>query len=775
LETILVSIAITNQKMFQWLLLKENALSAAENTVWKESALRIILFSGLLLEFFIGTFSVIDAVKNGAYYVLVLALGFFAALVVGIFAAVRRPQIGSAILLATIYAAAFCIIYFISNPEIAKLGILFVYTAPLIAGIFFGSRLALALMVLNVLPFLLLAFDVPLPKYADLPPLMPQAHAYMQALLFLFFNICLPLGVFRLLHALEAAIKRQRIASAELESSHAQFQEIFENAGAAILLCDAQARILKANSQADTLVGRQQGKVTSLFSLLVHKRRDEEEKTATEIAALKPGQEFQTRDERLIAIESIALTGEQHYIVMLRDISQIRRIQEALHRSKERESFLSSHDQLTQLPNRNLLLRQLQSAMTSMVANSPRHQMALVVLRLDSIKYVNDAYGSFAGDGLIVAFAARLRRLLPPDSLCARLRSVVFCFTIENHQGSDDVIAQIEHIRASLPEEITVGRERHRVQFSLAVAFSRPGEISGDDLVQRGKIALDAARQSGSQEVAVFDDHAALQIRRRLNIEQALVMALRDAELRLLYQPKVTQEGQIVGLEALIRWHSPTLGEVSPAEFIPIAENCGAIHFVTAFVVDQVCAYIRETLDSGGCCPPIAINLSAFDIVRTDLLEMVNAACQKYRISSNYLEFEITETGLVGNEHLAIRHLEALSDQGYGITIDDFGTGYSSLQKLSRFPTKSIKIDQSFVAQIGINEKSELIIRAVVSLAKILSCTTVAEGVETAAQEQFLKEIGCQFFQGFYYYPPMELPQVNQLLKTQSLAGITKA
>jgi len=263
----------------------------------------------------------------------------------------------------------------------------------------------------------------------------------------------------------------------------------------------------------------------------------------------------------------------------------------------------------------------------------------------------------------------------------------------------------------------------------------------------------------------VFDDEAATQVRRRLNIEQAILMALPENEMRLVYQPKVTQDGEIVGLEALIRWRSPTLGDVSPAEFIPVAESSGAIHFITAFVVDSVCTYIRQTLDAGGRCLPIAINLSAIDIVRADLLDLVNASCQKHRISSDYLEFEITETGLVGNENLAISHLEALNAKGYGITIDDFGTGYSSLQKLSRFPTKSIKIDQSFVAQIGISEKSELIIRAVVSLAKILSCTTVAEGVETLVQEKFLKAIGCQFFQGFYYYPPMEFQQVNQLLK----------
>jgi diguanylate cyclase len=750
--------------MFQWLLLKENALSAAENTVWKESALRIILVSGLLLEFAIGTFSVINAVKSGTYYIIPIVVGFFLALLLGIYNSVRRPFIGSAILLVTIYGAAFCIVYFIRDPEIAKFGILFVYAAPLIARIFFGSRLALTLMLINVLPFLLLLFDVQLPKYPRLRASLPEAHAYIQSLLFLFFNICVPLGVFRLLHALDVAIKRQRGASAELESSHAQYQEIFEYAGGAIVLCDVKGVILKANSRADVIIYRQDRSIVNLFALLTPVADGNAVTATTGILALKPGQEWQTHDGRVVMIESVVLTTEQHYIVMLRDISQIRQIQEALTRSKERESFLSSHDQLTHLPNRDLLRQQLSEALTTIEKHSPRRQMALVVLRLESIKYVNDAHGSSAGDGLIVAFADALRRLLPEDSLCARLRSVVFCFTIESSQGSSDVIPQIEHIQRSLPDELIVGSERHRVQFSTAVAFSRPGETSGDELIQRGKIALDTARESGRHDVAVFDDEAAVQIRRRLNIERDLVMALRDGELRMVYQPKVTHEGEIVGLEALIRWRSPVLGDVSPAEFIPIAENCGAIHFVTDFVVDHVCAYIRQMIDASGRGLPIAINLSAFDIVRTDLLDVVNAACEKYRIDSAYLEFEITETGLVDNENLAISHLEALNAKGYAITIDDFGTGYSSLQKLSRFPSKSIKIDQSFVAQIGINEKSELIIRAVVSLARILSCTTVAEGVETADQETFLKAIGCQLFQGFYYYAPMELPQVNQVL-----------
>jgi len=749
--------------MFDWLLLKENALSAAENTIWKESALRIILVSGLMLECVIGTLSAMDAMRVGAYYILVVVIGFFVALAVGVYAAIRRPTIGSAMLIVTIYAAAFCIVYFNYDHDVGKLGILFVYTTPLIAGIFFGPRLGLVLMVVNSLPYLLLVTKQSLPSYPYLLASSVDEYSYIQSLLFLFFNICVPLGVFRLLHALDAAIKRQQLARAELENSHTQYREIFENAGGAIILCDKQGRILKSNAMANALIGWQDEVNANLFSLMVHKCRHAQEQAVADIAALKPAQEFETRDKRLLAIESIAPTSGMHYMVTLRDISHFRQIQDALDRSTARESFLSSHDQLTQLPNRNLLRQQLEQAMSIM---APRRQIALVLIRLDSIKYINDSHGSVAGDALIVAFANALRHLLPADSLPARLRSVLFCFTIESHDGSDDVIPRIEHIRRNLPAQLQVDQIAHRLQLSMAVAFSRPGETDGDELIQRGKLAMDAARQSGNQNVAVFDDEAGALIRRRLSIEQALAMALRENEMRLVYQPKLTAEGLIIGLEALLRWRSPTLGELSPSEFIPVAENCGAMQFITAFVLEQACAYMRKSLDLRGTCLPIAINLSANDIVRADLLDMVNATCQQYRISPEHLEFEITETGLVDDENLAITHLEALTEQGYAITIDDFGTGYSSLQKLSRFPTKSIKIDRSFVAQIGISEKSELIIRAVVSLAKILSCTTVAEGVETLAQEKFLKAIGCQFFQGFYYYPPMELEQLDQVLKS---------
>ncbi|MBI1771161.1 MAG: EAL domain-containing protein, partial [Burkholderiales bacterium] len=251
---------------------------------------------------------------------------------------------------------------------------------------------------------------------------------------------------------------------------------------------------------------------------------------------------------------------------------------------------------------------------------------------------------------------------------------------------------------------------------------------------------------------------------RSVEIEVGIVNGLKQNEFRLVYQPKVDRDGKIAGLEALLRWESPSLGNVAPAEFIPIAERAGLIRLISNYVMNQVCCQVRDWLNRFADCPVIALNLSATDIARNDLLQLIDGCCNRYDIAPSYIEFEITETGLIANEALTIHHLDELKARGFNIAIDDFGTGYSSLSKLSHFPAQSVKIDRSFVAQIGNNKKSEMIIKAIISLANILSCHTVAEGVENEEQESFLKEIGCDYFQGYYYYRPLEVSALELLL-----------
>lgn len=729
--------------------------------------MRVILVSGFMLGVIIATHSSLDAAAAaGAYDVLWIAGVFCALLAVGLYYSQRRLYLSASILILTVYGAAFSIICFVRQFEISKLGYLFIYATPILARLFFGARLALVLMMFNALPFFVLLRNQPIPAFPAINLTLPAADSTIQLLLFLFFNICLPLSVFRALHVLEAALLRHRQTRAELETSHEQYQEIFQNAGSPILLCDADSRILQANHLANALLGRSEhrcGDGTSLFDWIALDGSIRFKQHVMDDVSNLPTTAYRTRDGKMVALENISATSKEHYIVALRDVSGLHSMHDALQRSQEREDFLSSHDGLTKLPNRDMLRHYLADILGRA---DDSHLIALVSFRVNSIRHANEKFGAYAGDVMIRRFAEDLTERLPPDCFCARLRSIVFSFVIEQVSNPADVVRAVEKIRDDLSKEMDIDGARLMVQLSAGIALARKGDLEPDDLIRRSEVALDSARRSGGHGIALFDEGDALQIKRSVEVEVGIVSALKHREFRLVYQPKVAHDGSIAGLEALIRWQSPTLGAVTPGEFIQIAEGAGLIREITNFVVDAACAQVRLWLDKYGTCPPVAINLSAVDIARHDLLNLIESCCALHHITPEYLEFEITETGLIGNEALAIRHLDELKIRGFNIAIDDFGTGYSSLSKLSHFPARSIKIDRSFVAQIGFNQKSELIIKAIVSLARILSCTTVAEGVENMGQEHFLKAIGCEFFQGFLYYRPLEVRDIDSLLLT---------
>ncbi|GGC78741.1 putative bifunctional diguanylate cyclase/phosphodiesterase [Undibacterium terreum] len=726
--------------------------------------MRIILVSGFVLEAIVAIHSSLDALAVGAYHVLWIVGAFYTLLATGLYYSQRRLYLSASILIVTVYAAAFSIICFVHQFEISKLGYLFIYTTPIIARLFFGTRLALMLMTFNVIPFFVLLRNQPLFVFPAMHLTLPGTHSYIQSLLFLFFNICLPLAVFRALHALDASALRHRQTSAELETSHEQYQEIFQNAGSPILLCDADSRILQANHLANALLGRaedQCGDGSSLFDWIALDGSIRFKQHVMDDVSNLPTTAYRTRDGKMVALENISATSKDHYIVALRDVSGLHSMHDALQRSQERENFLNSHDRLTSLPNRDMLRHFLADVLGR---PDDGKLIALVSFRVNSIRHANEKFGAHAGDVMIRRFAEDLTAILPSHCFSARLRSIVFSFVIDQVDDPAETLRGVENIRDSLSKEMDIDGARLMVQLSAGIALARKGDLESDDLIRRSEVALDSARRAGGNGIALFDEGDALQIRRSVEVEVGIVSALKNREFRLVYQPKVTHDGSIAGLEALIRWQSPTLGAVTPGEFIQIAESAGSIRDITNFVVDAACKQVRIWLDKYGSCPPVAINLSAVDIARHDLLQLIESSCAAHNITSEYLEFEITETGLIGNEALAIRHLDELKIRGFHIAIDDFGTGYSSLSKLSHFPARSIKIDRSFVSQIGFNKKSELIIKAIVSLARILSCTTVAEGVENLGQEHFLKAIGCEFFQGFLYYRPLEVPDINTLL-----------
>ncbi len=776
--------------MIRWFSLNDSGLDSTEHAVWRISALRIILVSGFLLEAIIAIDSSLKAIAVGAYHVVWINVVFYLLLSIGIYYSARNVTLSAGILIGAVYGAAFATLGFIDHFDIAKLGIIFIYTTPIIARLFFNIRLAVLLMALNSLPFLLLLYNQPLFHFSGVHVTLPETHSYIQSILFLFFNVCVPLAVFRVLYALDASAVRDRRASIALEVSHAQYHEIFQNAGSALVLTDTNGIILQSNNLAnellgcviistdnkDTLDGISHAKGSRLFDWLSLDNSVRLKVTSSSAAAgvsphlpngfVEDGSNlrmsaYRTRDGKLVSMENISQTTNENYIVALRDVSHLYSMHNALQLSQERESFLTSHDNLTHLPNRDMLRQYLRRILAN---PTPDKVTALVSFRLNSIRHANQKLGVHFGDQLLRRFAVELSAVLPQDCFCARLRSIVFSFVIEQCQTPADIIKLVEHIRHTLPKEIMIDGESLLVQFSAGVALVRAEETEADDLIRRSELALDTARRSSESGATLFDEEDESEVRRSIEIEVDIINGLKQREFRLVYQPKITQDGSLAGVEALIRWQSSSLGNVSPVEFIPIAERAGLIREISNFVLDSACSQIRQWLDEFGDSPVVAVNLSASDVARSDLLELIERTCAQYAVTAQYLEFEITETGLIANESLAVEHLNALKEKGFGIAIDDFGTGYSSLSKLSHFPARSVKIDRSFVAQIGNNQKSEMIIKAIVSLASILSCTTVAEGVENLEQEQFLKDIGCDYFQGYLYYRPLEVVDMHALL-----------
>ncbi len=751
--------------MFRWLFFSENGLSPSEHAAWKLTALRIILLCGIALDGLIASYSLAHGPHLIEPMTGILAAVFFGSKLLGLYWSAYKPRHAAVLLSSSIYANAILLVTYTSDFQIARFAYILLYITPIIVRLFLGVIPALTVMGLNLVPFVLMLWNQPVSHTQFFAHAIPLSHLYIQSLLFLLFNICLPLAFFRLLFELELSGVKVRNASKALESSYLQYQEVFQNAGTALVLTDASGRILQANHLANSLLGRA-GDDKQLSPLFDWLSLDDSVRLrhADELDELRQSA-YRNRDGRMIALEHIAQTQSEHFIVSMRDVSGLHSMQSALEMSREREAFLRRYDAVTNLPNRELMRQHLQHVLDNRALEAQDKVQALVSFRLNSIRHANQQFGAHMGDILLRRFADELSKVLPKNCFCARLRSIVFSFVVEQSRTPGEIIKLVEQIRNALPKEIEVNGIPMLVRFSAGIALVRAEDSEPDDLIRRCEVALDTARRSSDQSVTLFDEEDAQQIKRSVDIEVGIVNGIKQQEFRLLYQPKYNVAGELVGVEALLRWQSAKLGAVAPVEFITIAERANLIRVLSDFVLDQVCKQIRYWLNQFGYSPVVALNLSAADITREDLTDLIDSCCRRYQVAAELLEFEITETGLIANESLAIKHLHALKHAGFAIAIDDFGTGYSSLSKLSQFPASSLKIDRTFVAQIGRNPKSELIIKAIVSLANLLACEIVAEGVETLQQENFLKQVGCDLFQGYYYNKPLELAQIEIILR----------
>jgi diguanylate cyclase (GGDEF)-like protein len=432
-----------------------------------------------------------------------------------------------------------------------------------------------------------------------------------------------------------------------------------------------------------------------------------------------------------------------------------------LHDRGEQLAYLATHDVLTGLPNRTLVIDRA----TQMLGRARRGRVAVAALHvnLDNFTAINDTLGHAGGDELLRAVAARLDGLVRDTDVLGRLGGDEFVVVAEEAADAEGPRLIAERLHEALRAPFTVGGAELTVTASTGVAAGP--RASAEELLADAELASHRAKLEGKDRWVAYEAGMQDVVHRLLTLEQDLRSALGRGEFFLVYQPTLDLRRMVpTGVEALIRWRSPTRGVVQPNDFIPVLEDSGLIVAVGQWVLEQACAQ-SATWRAAGFPVGVAVNVSARQLDSDEFVAVVEHALQASRIDPGALTLEITETALMRNAEETAQRLHAIKQLGVRIAIDDFGTGYSSLSHLQRFPVDALKIDRSFLTQLAENEEGETLIRTLVQLGKALSIETLAEGIERASELALLQEENCDSGQGFLFAKPLDAAEAEAFLR----------
>ncbi|MFW5497633.1 MULTISPECIES: putative bifunctional diguanylate cyclase/phosphodiesterase [unclassified Maridesulfovibrio] len=424
------------------------------------------------------------------------------------------------------------------------------------------------------------------------------------------------------------------------------------------------------------------------------------------------------------------------------------------------------HDYMTKLPNRRMLTNQLNAYLVQ--SRKSDLQFSVFFLDLLNFKKVNDSFGHHIGDQILIQFAERLIEAVNPEALVCRLGGDDFII-LEKNVSANKSILKLRKLRENILHPFEIDGLHFSLDISFGIyAYNSQDKVTADDILNRANIAMRRSKQRGNNVVSIFTKKMLNQTHDILKFENSFRTALQEDQFKLVFQPQFRiQDGiKLSGFEALVRWHHPDRGMVSPAEFIPLAEETGLIVELDRLVMKKACTMWSECLELSGACENlhISINLSAKHITESSMVRYIEETIKKYNIPLQSLYLELTESAFVNDPELAAARLKSLSKMGVHCAIDDFGTGYSSLAYLNNFPARSVKIDRTFIMGIEPGNDCTKLLESIIKLAHGLNMEAVAEGVETEQQLEILKELNCDTVQGFYLGRPMPKEEAQKLI-----------
>ena len=430
---------------------------------------------------------------------------------------------------------------------------------------------------------------------------------------------------------------------------------------------------------------------------------------------------------------------------------------------------MAHHDALTGLPNRAFFLDRTKQALDA-VETDPTSQFAVLFLDCDRFKVVNDSLGHFMGDQLLLAIARRLRALLPETIMLARLGGDEFTMLLPRFTDQASVVQIVKQILNAFTQPFQLDQHEVFITASIGIAIGTAEYSLPEHLLRDADMAMYRAKASGSEPYQIFDPTLHQTAIQRLQLEIDLRKAIYQQELVVHYQPILAiPTGSVVGFEALVRWQHPQKGLVSPAVFIPIAEETGLITQIGHWVLKRSCQQLLQWQAEQRLSAPLtmSVNLSARQFTQPDLVEQIDQILAETQLDPRYLKLEITESAIMRNAQATAIVLQELRKRHIQLSIDDFGTGYSSLSYLHSFPVDTLKIDRSFVQQMGENADSLGLVPLIINIAQKMGMTVVAEGIETQMQLDHLKALNCDFGQGFFFFKPLEADKISALLASK--------
>ncbi|MGV2871587.1 EAL domain-containing protein [Colwellia sp. E150_009] len=725
---------------------------------WRISSLRIILFCAVLITLIaiISTYN--SALSLNLLYVVVITIVFFSVSIILLLASRLYYIFCAHTLLLLIVTASLVMNLFLTDIELAKVGSMLMYTCPVIAFIIIGYKTAIFYALLNIIPLYLIVNNIDLSVYSGVTSQLPSADRIINILLFLFFNICIPLAVARTSIAAKRLNESTLRSAYHLKEKKELYRTFFTQSSKIKVVVDEFGKIVDFNNQARKLFNlskQPNGHNVTLEEILFNFKK---KFSKASIPLIEYNGSY-------VQVTSHKVIRSNFIVYEFNDCTKEEHLKNDLLETEQENKRLRYFDKHTSLPNK-LWFELKCKHLLSKYPTYKKYSYIIVLQNADN-EYFQLKYGKNASKIMIADAYKQLIKKVDDVLACAYIGSNQLALLMNTPSKKVLKTKILTQIKPDLDSSFEFKHSKFKHSFIFGCdAFSE--KVQTCETVLNN--AISALKQSNKNNpFNCYNELKSKLFIEKYEISILLDEALKSDELDIFYQPKVLANGKCIGLEALTRWNSSTIGTISPAIFIPIAEEYGMIDRLTDFVIKNVCSQLSTWNNDGVETVTVAINISLINFNKPKFMSNLVKNLADFTINPQQIELELTETALETNQEYSINLLKSLQSWGFIISIDDFGVGYSNISRIADFPIDKLKLDRSLINKITTSSRQIKLAKVILFMCKELDIQCVAEGVETQEQVEVMSSIGCQEFQGFYFSKPLSVEDYEKHINQHGL------